>query len=272
MKEIIHFYKKGVHLSGCIDKDLGEKTPEDITIHLDSSNIKKAFKIVDKYSIKNIKLSPNEYQLDNLDFLKNELFDDLEVFSNGYCSITDYSGLENKTRLKKLMISTEENFALDFAQFKSLEYLSIEWKTMYSSLDKLKNLKWIAIQKFNHDNFKVLSDIRSLKKLEINHGTFKSLAGIEELKDLEEIDIDSAIKLTDLNGISENHSNLLKVRLHGVPNLNDASALSNAKFLKHLQITRFKRLKNLDFINDLNNLETIAIRPVTGKEQLIIKK
>jgi len=272
LKEVIHFQKNGVHLSGSIDKDLGEKIPKDITIHVDSSTLKQALKIVEKYSIKSIRLTPNEYQLDNLDFLNDELFDDLEVFSNGHCPIKDYSGLVNKFRLKKLMISTDENFKLDFTQFKSLEYLSTDWNNNFNSLKSLENLKWIKIRKFNLDNFKVFSQNRGLQKLETIHGTFQSIEGIEELFELEEINIDSARNLTDLNGICKNHSKLLKVRLHGVPNLNDANALSNAKSLRHLQITRFKKIKSLDFIDDLYHLETIAIRPVKGKEQLIIKK
>lgn len=271
MKHICYLEKKGIRLYGWINEEIGEKKPSHLTMHVDSSNIETAIKLTNEYTINRISLSPNEYKLNNLEFLSNSAFLYLEEISIGNCLIKDYSQLQNMHNLRYLVIQSGRNYTLDFESLANLEFFGGDWSKNFKSFDKLVKLRHLNIYKLKENNFNWISKLTNLEILGCVHGTFKNLHGIEKLVKLKKLDIDSARNLETLDGFDEVHSSMEFIRLHGVPKLTNADSLSKLKNLRSLQITRFKKLDSLSFLNSLNRLESIAIRSLKDKNQIVIK-
>lgn len=173
--------------------------------------------------------------------------------------------LEWKTMLGKMRKMDEYPKESDLERLtyqSELNFTKANFKT-YEPLSAFTNVKKIILTGANINSFEPISKMTALTYLDISKSQIKDIAGINKLTRLEEFycignqlttiqPIDSMLSLLKFN-CSEN-------------DLNDISPVKNLINLKELNISLNIKVKNIDAIKKLINIEKLSFRKIEIKD------
>lgn len=210
----------------------------------------------------------------------------LRLYDASISEAKQLSGLKNLKTFKLLNCtfgSSEENageILNGIGKLKNLENFEFFYESLgcftyrkradLNYISNLKNLKTLKINGYLMTNCDFLKDLTSLEKLDLNNcgvSNISGLAGLTELKSLDIYDhrlsdISALEKLTKLErlyiGIDYGEKSQLK----------DVSVLSGLTELKQLFLDRNQKIKNFDFLKNLDKLELLDIESTGWYDQL----
>jgi hypothetical protein len=229
-------------------------------VFITSSNLKQNLEaLINEKDINTIRLTTNDYKLENLDFLASYNLDFIESIDILSDSVKDFEGLYS---LKKLIRINSQNSKIDYTKFDNLKSIGLETVDKYSleKISLLTKLERLGLyNKYAEVDLSILSKNINLKQLKIRGSKLKSLKGLENFKDLELLNLFHNRSLTSLEGISKDHIKLKKIEIYSAPRLFEVNNyLANLQNLTFLQLDS-KRVDSFRFLNSLNKLELLSI-------------
>lgn len=152
-----------------------------------------------------------------------------------------------------------ENFELNF---QSLSCFPSRERADLNFISKLTKLKSLKINGYSITNCDFLKDLTSLEELDLNDCGVSNISGLAGLTELKSLDIYDH-RLTDISPLA----NLTKLeRLYLTVSssskksqLKDVSVLSGLVELKQLFLHRNEKIKDFDFLKNLDKLELLYI-------------
>ena len=170
-----------------------------------------------------------------IEFLKNYTF--IENLIIQYYGNIDLNGIHYLRNLKKLALNiiANDNQLIDFSCFPNLETCFFDWRPKAKSIFNCKTLKDLRISKFRKENLEDLQELSNLEALTITSSPIKYLKGIENLK-------------------------ISRLRLYYLTKLENLNYIEGlAEYIKELDIHACKKIKNIQQIASLTNLEMLGL-------------
>ena len=207
--------------------------------------------------------------------------------------------LKKASGLKSLIVEANGLKSFDIEMLgglSQLEYLQI-YADSYKSLEplcELKKLKSLLILG-SLKNINFLKNFGNLTYLRLKSLQQSDLAPIGSLTSLKALYLDSAVKLTHLDGLKtclpemielgisdarllndisvlQNAIKLKKLKLHGLPNITTAECLSKLDALTDLRISKCSKLSDVGFIEKMDNLVHLELSSMPALQSLSIFK
>lgn len=221
---------------------------------IESDKIDKTVEYVNDNRITTITVNPFISKVSNLDFLKH--MDSVE----GIYLLQDNLDLSpiNHLKLLKVLHIDRIDDTLDFRNFKDLQVLGATSGKTLGSLGDSVNLFWLWLDNYKSDDITHLSNLKKLNYLNLHKTTIKNLIGIEMLRKLKELNIDSAPRLSSLDGLSSTNKSLVKINIHGAKNLVNYDALANLTKVENIYFSKCGNIENFDFVSNLSPAKTFA--------------
>ena len=175
----------------------------------------------------------------NLDFLKEINF--IEKINLNELEI-DYSGLYALKNLKYAILSVKSKKQhLDYARFKNLEYLSVDWYEPFPNLQNNTNLKCLVIWKFRpkSKSFINLELPEFLNSLEITESNITDLSGLS-LTNLKKFEAHYCNSIQSLSGLENFGSNLEIIILDHCKKVDNFKAILSCSKLRKLIFCNYR--------------------------------
>lgn len=189
-------------------------------------------------------------------------------------SIQKLNSIKN---LKSIVFLSEVNGPVAFDSFLDLRCLICSHRVSKKiDLNKLTHLKILSTSFNNIINLHLnesleilhidkpksnldISNSQRLKEISFQFGNLTNLVSLSPLKQLQKIEIRNANSLLSLEGLNENHKNVEYLEIFSANKLINLNAISSLTNLKALYLQRIPDLKNLTFLQGLNNLERLVV-------------
>jgi hypothetical protein len=227
---------------------------------VDSGKLDETIKYIKEKKIKNVELNYYRgYKLKNIDFL-NELADIIEGL-NVIDSDVDLKGLENLKKLKMLNISDEQDYPIDFSNFRELEKCSVLWHKNLTGLSSCVNLSELLIKKvkITKDSAEIMFEgLNRMKILTFIQSKFDNLEYLKYFPRLEELNIYYSSSLTDISGLRYIKDSLKKLLLEHCKNINNYNVISHLYNIQYLGLNNLKSILTLSFIAGLRKLKHLS--------------
>jgi hypothetical protein len=228
-------------------------------VFIDSNKIEKSIEVMKSEGSTQMSLA-GEYRSNDLNFLLDHDLSFVKMISINK-AVGDLSPLYKLSQLSHLVLPSNSKASFDFSHLPSLEVLGTELSKKYVNLDHLKKLKFLKLSKYKGIDLKLLKNCTLLERLELIQVGIQTLEGMELLVNLRELDIDGARHLESLLGISKVHDKLKKFRIWSASKLFDVHFLGNAVNLEYIQLSKFKEINSVQFLDKLQKLNGVAILP-----------
>ncbi|MES2269239.1 MAG: hypothetical protein V4520_20920 [Bacteroidota bacterium] len=175
----------------------------------------------------------HNYKLQNIDFLAGYPTVKRLSISDGIEDISVIHGLHD---LEFLIISGKSR-EIDFSCFSSLTELIADWSSYFLNMDKCKSLKRLSFYQYNPKtkDCSSISNVPWIEKLEIIQSPINTLNGLEYFNQLKELKFSYCSKLEILCCIEKSKETLVS-----------------------LLFDHCKSIKNLEYVTQLHNLNTLA--------------
>lgn len=213
---------------------------------------------IDKTEIEKIGLEENLHTIQLYEFTspKKETWETLNAFLKDRPSIGLRIKWEDIQDLKFYQFLPDvRNVSISFYDTKDFTLLASNKRLLKFGIEETKS-KAVDIS--------FIKDFRNLQALYVD-GMKKGLESISFLKNLQELTL-RGVKLDSLDFLKSTPE-LRKLRLlYG--SYEDLNALGKLENLKHLEISRVRKIENFIFINELSKLESLIIEGQTGLEEL----
>ncbi len=225
-----------------------------------NTDISKSLEICKRKKIKYVIINFRGNVTDNIDFLQ-ECSKHIEKLHINNSFIANVDVIYKLEKLKEFSISNaSEKIKIDFSKLTNLESFTSDFYKGFTNIEKLVNLKKIDISKFPFPDLKMLESLTKLEAIILYRSRkLKSLQGIENLKKIKVIDLDCVPNLETLEGLTENHKELIKFRLYNAKRLSRITQLKNAVNLKHLQLTKLESEVEPEAKNLMENFKKLEI-------------
>lgn len=218
---------------------------------IDGSKITETIRYINKNNVKSISINSSYFDnIKDLHFL-NEIRDIecISILDDNY----DLSILNLMYNLKQLSFGQSKQ-EIDLSNFKDLKIFGCDFSNKIKNLDKCLSLEWVWLRNYKNENLIEFSNLINLKFLHIYNTKIKDIEGIGNLKELEDFEIEKALQLHSLQGITSNNSKIVRFCIDNAKSLNDVNDLFRLNNLEELFLIKIGEIDNVDFINNMNNL------------------
>lgn len=157
---------------------------------------------------------------------------------------------------------------LDLSYFSELEFLDFVYSKNILNLGKLKNLKTLIIfdqyetTKLDHieDGNHILGEIKDLSSLDTLKIRSK-ITNLDFLKgtQIERLILDSNQNIVDISGLDHIKNSLLSFHIMVSRRIRNYDVLKKLKKLIYLNLEYCKRLPDIEFIKNMENLKTLKL-------------
>lgn len=209
--------------------------------------------------INTIRLTSHNYQLDNLDFLKDRdlsFIRSIDILSDSVKNIDGLYCLQNIESINSI------NQNIEYCRFPKLRSIGGELSSYsYKTLSAISSLEAIGISnKFKEKDVTIFSKNKKLKYLMLRGSKITSLKGLENFKELEKLELFHNRSLVSLEGITEEHNKSIKeISIYTAPKLFYVNEyLSKLSNLEYLQL-ECKKLDSFRFLDKLKKLTLLSI-------------
>jgi len=220
--------------------------------------------------------------LDNIDFSYNKNLERVFLSYGNYLTYIKNVNINQNTKLKEIAIKLSGiSEKIDYSKFTQLETLLIDsiisadyiklplgiktlklkkYDMKKTNLSELVNLKELDIDVFKSDKLDFSAN-KKLKELNINNVGIKNInlsqnINLEKINfpgnNINELDLSQNINLKDVS-LSNNNITNIKLNSEKVEKLD----LSNNKYFKNINVTKFSNLKYLNLNNTMIKADTI---------------
>ena len=234
--------------------------------------------------------------LDNIDFSYNKNLERVFLSYGNYLTYIKNVNINQNTKLKEIAIKLSGiSEKIDYSKFTQLETLLIDsiisadyiklplgiktlklkkYDMKKTNLSELVNLKELDIDVFKSDKLDFSAN-KKLKELNINNVGIKNInlsqnINLEKINfpgnNINELDLSQNINLKDVS-LSNNNITNIKLNSEKVEKLD----LSNNKYFKNINVTKFSNLKYLNLNNTMIKTDTIDFSKNPLLEEVYIK-
>lgn len=207
--------------------------------------------------INSIRLT-SEYEFNNIDFLKEYKLDFIESIDLLSDSIENIEGLYSLKNLKRI---NNTKHRIEYSKFENLISLGIELVDKYDieELSKLHNLEDLSLlNKFTEKDLTIISNNKNLKKLTIRGSKLESLEGLQNFEKLEKLELYHNRNLKSLKGI-DNHQSLEEIIINSAPKLFEINKyLSKVTKVNFLSLDS-KKVDSFKFLDLMKKIELCGI-------------
>lgn len=240
----------------------------DESLIIEPSKINEAIRYINDKDLKSIMINSNYGKVTSLNFLKDmPNLESLKLLDEGL----NIEAINNLKQLKELRIG-KVNSKLDFTSFKKLQVLGATYNGSIN-LSECKDLFWLWLDNFNEINLQKIAGLVNLQYLNLYNPSIINFEKLESLVNLKKIVINSGKKIINLNGLDKKHRQLNSIDIYNAIKLIDYSALINLSNLQYLRMVKTGDVKDLDFMKNLDNLNTIilGLKVIDGNTKILEK-
>jgi len=229
-------------------------TPDDMLVQIEYYN---------KHPELGIEIKVNGYSkghFTDLDFTKK--INTLENIGIDYSfEDVDFSAIYERVELKGLAIS-EGHKEFDFSKLVILHKFFGSLPKKAVGFEKCKNLKNVLLRKYQpkSKDLSLFCSFPKLVELELIQTNIETLEGLVGLNKLTKFELHYCRKVENLEGLKTFGNSLETIRFGSCPKIYDLDLIGEyCPNLKELLITRFRTIKDLDFVRKLPKLERILL-------------
>jgi hypothetical protein len=245
------------------DSILGER------MYVDSDRLRQAAAYINEHHVLSLVFTPALYKLDDLDFLR-----ELPGVQGLYLQ-KSFPDLSPVYALKGLRVLRLQDVSSDFdlGAFPELEVVSYHDSKYAQHAGACGKLFWLGVDGYKKDNLEEFRDLLNLQYLSVYGTSIINLKGVEKLEKLKEIRIDSARKLTSLEGLNRNLRQLEYLDICSAAKLSQYEPIGSLPSLKHLELRKTGEIRSIAFLETLPALEwvTLGLKVVDG-DMSVLKK
>ncbi|MFS3927322.1 hypothetical protein CHN50_18305 [Priestia aryabhattai] len=236
-----------------------EDNKEEILI--DDTYLQECINYINDNTIKKVDITSPRYQSIDVEFLK--FCPEIEDVSLNSEFLKDISGITYLKNLKTLSLSEstviDGKNAVDLGEFLQLETLYLTWSKKITGINKLLNLKELAIWNYKpkSKDLEELTPLTNLKKLTLIQSNIVNLNGISKLERLSTVELNRLRKLNTLSDIDKLNKCLTTLDIELCKNIEDLTTIESLDCLKTLAIVNCGDIPSIEFIKPLSNLKAI---------------
>lgn len=237
-----------------------ENNKEEILI--DDTYLQECINYINDNSVKRVDVSYPRYKGVDLEFLKHcPVIEEIALESS---FLQDISGVAYLKNLKVLNLSEETIIdgknGIDLGSIASLETLYLTWSHKVKGINKLLNLKELAIWKYKpkNKNLEEFSKLRNLEKIILIQSNIVNLNGICNLEKLSEVELNNLRKLNSLSDINMLNECLTALEIESCKNVQDLMLIGSLESLQNLTLVNCGEISSIDFITKLPNLKSFV--------------
>lgn len=246
-------------LENQFEKNLGNN---EIYFNVDSDNLKKNIEFIVSRKIENINLNPYKgYKLNNIDWV--ESIAHIKRLEMGACTKIDLHGLSKLPLLEELVFTAEEKKQkADLSNLKKIKTLSFGFNENIIGLENLEKLESLSVWSANASflNEKYFEKYKKLSFLMLVQ--LKASISLEFLKGnhlLEELEIQHCKTEIDLTGLEKLKDNFKKLKITSSKKIKNIELISKLKNLQSLILVDAVPIENVDLIKNLPHLDTLSL-------------
>lgn len=175
--------------------------------------------------------------------------------------IKDLSLLFDRTELEYLILGEVAKY-FDFSRLINLQHFLGSFPHKFDGFESCTMLKAISAGKYKpkSKDLSMFSSFPKLRELELIQSNVESLEGLVGSNKLKKFELHYCRKISDLNGFKTFGRSLEVIRFGSCPKIYDLDLIGEyCPNLKELLITRFRTIKDLDFVRKLPKLERILL-------------
>ncbi|PFT49495.1 hypothetical protein [Priestia megaterium] len=237
-----------------------ENNEEEILIN--DTYLQECINYIDKNFIKKVDISYPRYKDVDLEFLKQCPTIEEIALESEY--LQDISGITHLKNLKVLSLSEETVIdgknEIDLGKLLNLETLYLTWSKRIKGINKLLNLRELAIWKYKPKSKDLgeLAPLKNLRKLILVQSNVENLNGISKLEKLRKVELNSLRKLNSLSDIKMLSEYLTNLEIESCKNVEDLIEIEHLERLESLTLANCGEISSIDFIKKLPDLKHLV--------------
>jgi len=248
-----------MNLENQFEKNLGN---DEIYFNVDSDHLKKNIESIVSNEIENINLNPYKgYKLKNIDWVDSIAH--IKRLEMGACTEINLNGLSKLPLLEELVFTAEEKKQkVDMSHFKKIKTLSFGFNENIVGLESLEKLERLSVWSANTSflNEKYFEKYKKLSYLMLVQ--LKSSISLEFLKEnhhLQELEIQHCKTEIDLTGLEKLKDSFKKLKITSSKKIKNIELISKLKNLQSLILVDSVPIESVDLIKSLPHLDTLSL-------------
>lgn len=213
-------------------------------------------KILNEKKLNGIRIFADLFRLSDISFLEN--FNCLKKLSISSVDDYDFAFLKKMTNLETLSIHCEGKNEIDLSCQKSLKELYLKWRKKISNLDKCTELNDLTLIQFTEKELKKIGHLPKLNRLRILTGSICCLKEIQNYPGLKCLVLGPCRKLSsigDLNGLMY----LETLEIESCKQITDYHLLNKLPELKSVTLHNCGDIDSIKFIENFPKLKLLSL-------------
>lgn len=195
-----------------------------------------------------------------VDFLRGlRTLKSVEIYSQ---KVRDLSALATLGDLRVVGLQCQPRVDVDLAPLTRLEVVKANWMPGLRPVLQRATLRRLNVTSWPDSDFRALTHLEALERLQVTSRTLSSLEGIEELPSLEWVDLHDCPKLTDLAALAS-CPQLKRVELTSCKGVLDISSMSSLAGLRELFLDDDRDIATLTPLRQCRSLVTLSFLGTT---------
>lgn len=226
---------------------------------INTDNLDETINYIKENNIKNIELNfYHGYKLKNITRLKelNNIIEGINIIEGDI----DLNGIQDFKNLKRLNISDELNYPIDFSRFPKLEKCNLLWHENLLNIEKCAHLFELVIKKIKitEQITEIFRGLKKIQKLTFIQSKLENLDYLKCFPILQELNIFYCPSLKDINGLKYVKDSITKLIIEHCKNVIDYKVISKLEGIRYLVFNHVSDIPTLAFIKNLEKLKHFA--------------